>query len=382
MKRKDKVIKRKSVHHFAAVALACMLVGAIAILGGCTSEEEKQPNNSPAPSTSAESNQQTRSFTDSSGRTVELPTTIDKIAPSGHTAQQVLLTIAPEKMVGLSQELSEDQLKIFGEDFAGYPVFGAVLGASDDLNREAVAQAAPQVIIDTGEYKEGIEEDLDALQEQIGIPCVFIETKLSDYGSGYKELGELLGAEERGNEIGTYLQSAYDEVAAAMDTIPESERARIAYIVGDSGTNAIAKTSFQGQVVDMVADNVVVADQASGKGDGNEIGLEQMAVWNPEVVVFQSKNLYDSVGNDSAWSTIDGVSQDNYYLCPNSPWCWLNNPPTVNQMMGLQWLPRLLYPEAFDNSIEDVTKSYYSVLYQYDLSDKELQDLIKDSVPR
>lgn len=32
-------------------------------------------------------------------------------------------------MVGLAQELNDDQLKIFGEKFADYPVFGAVLGA-------------------------------------------------------------------------------------------------------------------------------------------------------------------------------------------------------------------------------------------------------------
>ena len=49
--------------------------------------------------------------------------------------------MAPDKMVGLAQELNVDQLKIFGEKFADYPVFGAVLGAKDDLNREAVAAA-------------------------------------------------------------------------------------------------------------------------------------------------------------------------------------------------------------------------------------------------
>ena len=117
---------------------------------------------------------------------MELPAQIDKICPSGFTAQQVLLTMAPDKMVGLAQELNDDQLKIFGEKFADYPVFGAVLGAKDDLNREAVAAAAPQVIIDTGEAKKGAKEDLDALQEQLGIPVIFIEAKLSDYGAAYE----------------------------------------------------------------------------------------------------------------------------------------------------------------------------------------------------
>lgn len=373
--------KRIAIWKRLGVILASLMLAVSACaLAACSSGGEGSAS-SPANSSATET-ATTRMFTDSCGREVELPATIDRIAPSGHTAQQVLLTIAPEKMVGLSQSLNDDQLKIFGKDFADYPVFGTVLGATDNLNREAIAEAAPQVIIDTGEYKKGIEEDLDALQEQVGIPCVFVETKLSDYGEGYKKLGELLGVESRGNEIGDYLQNAYDEVVAVMNTIPENERARMAYIVGDTGLNAIAKGSFQGQVVDLVADNVVVSDNPSGKGDGNEISLEQMAIWNPDVLVFQKADVYNSVGTDATWGTIAGIANDDYYLCPSDPWCWLNNPPTVNQMMGLQWLPRLLYPDKFDDSIADVTKSYYKTLYGYDLSDAELNDLIKDSIPR
>ena len=330
----------------------------------------------------AEAESGTITFTDDLGRTVELPAQIDEICPSGFTAQQVLLTMAPDKMVGLAQELNDDQLKIFGEKFADYPVFGAVLGAKDDLNREAVAAAAPQVIIDTGEAKKGAKEDLDALQEQLGIPVIFIEAKLSDYGAAYERLGELLSMEERGSELSTYCTDVYNKTVTTMENIPENERVRMAYLLGDNGLNAIAKTSFQAAVVDMVADNVVVVDDVSGKGNGNEISLEQIALWNPDLIVFQTGSIYDTVGDDPAWAGIAAIDSGNYYQVPNVPYCWLNNPPTVNQLMGLQWLPRLLYPDAFDDSIEDVTRAYYSTMYNYDLSDTELADLIKDAVPK
>ena len=324
----------------------------------------------------------TVTFTDDLGRTVELPATIDKICPSGFTAQQVLLTIAPDKMVGLAQEMTDGQLKIFGQKFADYPVFGAVLGATDNLNREAVAAAAPQVIIDTGEAKEGAEEDLNALQEQLGIPVVFIEAKLSDYGAAYARLGELLGMEERGGELSQYCTDAYQKVETTMAGIPENERVRMAYLLGENGLNAIAKTSFQGAVMDMVADNVVVVDDVSGKGNGNEVSLEQIALWNPDLIIFQTGSIYDTVGDNPAWAGIAAIDSGNYYQVPNDPWCWMNNPPTVNQLMGLQWLPRLLYPDKFDDSIADVTRGYYKTMYNYDLTDDELNDLIKDATPR
>lgn len=383
--------KRRIAALTGALALsACLAFG----LAGCAGNKGDGTGEAAAPASEQEANADaeaaaeaesgTITFTDDLGRTVELPAQIDKICPSGFTAQQVLLTMAPDKMVGLAQELNDDQLKILGEKFADYPVFGAVLGAKDDLNREAVAAAAPQVIIDTGEAKKGAKEDLDALQEQLGIPVIFIEAKLSDYGAAYERLGELLGMEERGSELSTYCTDVYNKTVTTMENIPENERVRMAYLLGDNGLNAIAKTSFQAAVVDMVADNVVVVDDVSGKGNGNgnEISLEQIALWNPDLIVFQTGSIYDTVGDDPAWAGIAAIDSGNYYQVPNVPYCWLNNPPTVNQLMGLQWLPRLLYPDAFDDSIEDVTRAYYSTMYNYDLSDTELADLIKDAVPK
>lgn len=360
----------------AVMCTAALSFGAIGMVGcssggsdeGADSQEQVQS--------------ETRIFTDSLGREVEVPANITKICPSGFTAQQVLLTMAPDKMVGLAQELTDEQLAIFGDEFAEAPVFGAVLGAKDNFNRESVAAAAPEVIIDTGEVKKDTQESLDALQEQLGIPVVFIESYLEDYGTAYEMLGDLLGMEERGAELSAYCDAAYKEVSDIMATIPESERVSMAYLLGNNGLNAIAKTSVQGQIIDMVANNVVVVEDVVGKGTGNEISLEQIALWNPELIIMERGTVYDSVGDDPAWAGIAAIANDNYYEVPNNPWCWMNNPPTVNMVMGMQWLPRLLYPDAFDDSIEDVTKAYYSTMYNYDLTDAQLDELLANALPK
>ena len=167
-----------------------------------------------------------------------------------------------------------------------------------------------------------------------------------------------------------------------MAAVPEDERVNMAYLLGGNGLNAIAKTSFQGAVIDMVANNVVVVDDVSGKGNGNEISLEQIALWNPELIIFQAGSIYDTVGADPAWAGIAAIADGNYYQVPNEPYCWMNNPPTVNQLMGMQWLPRLLYPDRFDDTIEDVTRAYYHTMYQYDLTEAELSELLADALPR
>lgn len=377
-----KALPKKSAARVASVLAALTLcLGMAFAVTGCSSgggsDEGSQQSSEQTAATS-----ETREFTDSAGRTVEVPAVIDRIAPSGHTANQVLLTMAPEKMVGLSQELSEDQQKYLGVDTSDLPVFGAIFGAKGDLNKEAIAAADPQVIIDTGVLDDDVASGLDQLQEELGIPCVFIETNMDDYGTSYEKLGELLGMEERGNELSEYCQNAYDEVVDVMSTISDDERANVLYLLGEDGTNVIAKGTQQAEVVDLVADNLAVMDNPSNTGMGSETSLEQIALWNPGIIVFASGSIYDTVADDPAWDGIAAIDNGNYYEAPGTPYNWLNSPPTVNQVMGMQWLPRLLYPDKFDDSIADVTKSYYSTFYGYNLSDEELDELIANALPK
>lgn len=324
---------------------------------------------------------ETRIFTDSVGREVEVPANITAITPSGFTAQMVLLTFAPDKMVSLASEIPEDQMKFFDIDAANMPITGAMFGKADTFNIEEVAASGTQIIIDTGEAKEGIADDLDAMQEKIGIPCVFIETTLDNYGTAYEMLGDLLGDAARGQELSEYCQNAYQTTVDAMATIPQEDWVKIAYLMGEDGLNAIAKDSYQGGVIDLCADNVYVDENASGSGQGMEISMEQLAVWDPACIVFASGSIFDTVADDPTWDDIAAIADNNYYEVPDLPWNWLNNPPTVNQVMGMQWLPRLLYPDAFEDSIQDVATSYYKTFYNYDLSDEEFQEIAGNALP-
>ena len=60
---------------------------------------------------------------------------------------------------------------------------------------------------------------------------------------------------------------------------------------------------------------------------------------------------------------------------PGTPWCWLNNPPTVNQVLGMQWLPRLLYPDQYDDDMYDTVAGYFKTFYGYDLSQAEFDEI-------
>ena len=53
-------------------------------------------------------------------------------------------------------------------------MLGQLYGNSD-LNLEELAAADPQIVVDVGEAKGSIAEDMDGLQRQAGIPAVHVD---------------------------------------------------------------------------------------------------------------------------------------------------------------------------------------------------------------
>ena len=357
--------------------IACLL--ALFAVVGCSSGSHSAASNNASGSAASSAE---RSFTDSAGRTVQLPATISRVAVSGPVAQQVMLTFAPDMLIGLAVSIGSDDAKYLGSDYASLPTYGQIYGGKGDFNKEAVSAGNPQVIIDIGEAKDTIKEDMDALQEQLNIPCVHIEAPINGYDTAYTMLGELLGREERGKELADYCAKAYKQISDITSKIPENEKTTILYIVGDSGTNVIAKTSFQAQVVDMVANNVAVVDKASGSGTGNEVSFEQISVWNPSMIVFGPDSVYDKAATEPTWSTLAAISTGNYYEVPSIPYNWLSSPPSVNQILGMQWLARLCYPDKFSDSIQNVATEYYKLFYNYTLADEDFKAIAGNAVQK
>ncbi len=387
------------------------------------------------------------------------------------------MTVAGDKLVGLAGGPSANQEKYFGDKYSGMDEFGTIVGGKGDFNKEAVAAADAQIVIDVGQPKDGLAEDLDTLQQQLGIPCIHVSTTLDTFGDAYRTLGDLLGVQDKAEELATYCDNVYkemsefaasipenervtvagdayrtlgdllgvqdkaEELATYCDnvykemsefaaSIPENERVTVAYLQGDTGLQAMPRGSYHSVITDMVANNVVVLEdgaQVSGNGsdvtvaylqgdtglqamprgsyhsvitdmvannvvvledgaqvsgNGSETSLEQIALWDPELIIFGPNSIYDTVADDPAWQSLTAVRTGNYYQIPNTPYDWMNRPPSVNQLLGLQWLPRICYPEKFDDDMYEVVSGYYKLFYDYDMSQADFDELMTKAMPQ
>ena len=319
----------------------------------------------------------TRVFTDSCGREVTVPADIQKIAVSGPLAQIVVFAIAPDKMVGVANAWDESAKTYFDAKYLELPLLGQLYGGKGELNLETLLSAAPDVVIDVGEPKDSMAEDLDALQEQTGIPFVHIDAYLASMDDTYAMLGDLLAMPNEAQGLADYCRYAYDKVKAIADSV---EKVDLLYITGEEGLNVIARGSYHAEVIDMLCNNLAVVDEPSSKGTGNEVDMEQILNWNPAAVIFAPSSIYSTVADNENWQTIPAIRDGRYYEVPMGPYNWMGFPPSVQRILGMQWMAKVLYPDAADYDMYETTQTYFQLFYHCDLTAEQYAALTAHSL--
>ena len=244
--------------------------------------------------------------------------------------------------------------------------------------------AAPQVgilrrmvVIDVGEPKDSMAEDLDALQEQTGIPFVHIDAYLASMDDTYAMLGDLLAMPNEAQGLADYCRYAYDKVKAIADSVGKVD---LLYVTGEEGLNVIARGSYHAEVIDMLCSNLAVVDEPSSKGTGNEVDMEQVLNWNPAAVIFAPGSIYSTVADNENWQTIPAIRDGRYYEVPMGPYNWMGFPPSVQRILGMQWMAKVLYPDAAEYDMYETTQTYFQLFYHCDLTAEQYAALTAHSL--
>ena len=354
------------------VSMLLVLCLVLAMATGCSSGQASDPADAAAIS-------ETRVFVDSAKREVEVPTEVTRIVPAGTLAQIALFALAPEMFVGLSTKWSPDDEQYIAKDYYNLPVLGQFYGKGE-LNLEEVAKSDPQMIIDIGEPKKTVVEDMDSIQEQIGVPTIHIEAKLETMADAYRMLGDLLGKEKEAEVLATYCEEVNTKTEELMAKVADDKKVKLVYALGENGLNVLAKGSFHGEVIDRMSDNVAVLGDIASSGMGNPIDMEQLALWDPDTIIFGPDSIYQDVASDPAWQELKAIKNKAYFEVPSGPYNWMGSPPSVNRLMGMIWLGQLLYPAEANYDVFEEATHFYELFYHHDLTKDQYDTLVGNSL--
>lgn len=368
--------------------LALMGVLIVSLLGGCTSEPKDTKVQVSQQKTQEDkiSKEGYTQIVDGAGRTVEIPIPekLERIYPISPVGLIVVYTLAPKKLAGVPLNLSEHEKKYLSKDIAELKNLGSLAGGGK-LNYEAIIDADVQVLIScTVEAVEPKDvEYADQLQQQLGIPVVVVNGAMEEVSDTYELLGKITGEEEKAKVLGAYCNNVLKDVKEKVSKIKPEDRIKIYYAEGKEGLETEPAESSHADVLNY-ANALNVADIEVGSNIGRApVSLEQVIGWNPELIISWGDDrggAYSKILGDPAWKSIQAVSDKEVYAMPNSPFSWMDRPPSINRFLGVQWVAHLLYPDIYDIDIIKVSREFYDLFYHIQLSDEEMKELLEPSI--
>lgn len=316
---------------------------------------------------------ETTLFTDDLGRSVEIPAEISRIVPSGPMTQIMLLALAPDLFVGLGDQFPASAEGIIDDTLFSLPYFGRLYGSAE-LSVESLALAEPQLIIDIGEPKNDSAENLDALEMQTSIPAVFLGATLETMPDTYRRLGELLGRQQRAEELAAFLENTYARTVSIIEQVGENKVDSL-YVLGEEGLNVLAKGSYHAELIDMLTNNLAVVGNPLSKGTGNEVSMEQLMLWDPEFILFAPQSIYKTAAADPSWSLMTAIANGRFVEVPEGPYNFMGMPPSVQRYLGMIWLTAVLYPAYCDYDVKAEILEFYRLFYGCNLTDAQYDAL-------
>lgn len=314
-----------------------------------------------------------QSVVDGAGRTIAISGTVARVFPAGPPAAILLYTLAPDLLLGWPRANRPEECALLRPDICARPEVGRLTGRGNTANLEAVLSLKPDLIIDSGSVDGTYVSLADRVQQQTGIPYALLDGRFEKIPETYRILGALTGQRDAANRLADYAQTTMATITQRVATVPADRRPRFYYARGPKGLETGLGGSINVETIEFLGARNVAAEARGGLAN---VSIEQVLLWDPEIIVTIDKTFAETVRQNAAWSTVTAVRNGRVHLSPKLPFGWVDFPPTVNRLIGLWWLAKLLYPAQFPEDLKPLTRSFYRDFYHIDVSDQQIDSIL------
>jgi iron complex transport system substrate-binding protein len=310
--------------------------------------------------------------TDSAGRSVEVPAKVDRVFIAGPPAAIFLYTLAPELLLGWTRAIRPEEREFLLPEIAARPELGRLTGRGNTANLEVVLALKPGLILDVGSVNNTYISLADRVQQQTGIPYALLDGSFGGTAAAYRTLGELIGQREHAETFARYAEDTIKTVADRIATIPQADRPRVYYARGPRGLETGLGGSINVETIETLAQNVA----GGTRGGLATVSIEQVLLWDPDVIITIDQDFATNVRNDPAWAPVKAVRDGRVHLSPKMPFGWVDFPPCVNRLIGLKWLAKILYAERFPEDMRALTREFYARFYHVTPDDAQIERVL------
>ena len=288
--------------------------------------------------------------------------------------------LAEETLIGVNMPLKNTantaESHFLKPGFLQLPVLGGWHGDRQP-NLEQIMLHHPDLLLvwDTPLLNERVAADL----KKLSVPYLAINIDTIDkYPAAFRRVGDALGKHERGEELARYCEKELQQLKQVLDAAPVEKRIRVYYAEDKQGLRTDCDRSFHSEPIAAAGGrNVQQCAQSSVMGMV-AIDFEQLLTYNPEVIVAQEEEFVRLTIIEDKWRRLAAVRNGRVLLVPKTPFNWLDRPPSFMRILGVHWLASQFYPEVYPFNIQEKIRSFFSVFFNTDVTEGEIDTYFPD----
>ena len=251
------------------------------------------------------------------------------------------------------------------------PNFGSKMVLPRKASTEAILALEPDMVVMKNFMRQWMGEPL----ERMGVGTLYLDLETPEaWMDDLDKLGDLFGNKKRANELKAFITSEVASVEEPLTELAEEDKPRALLLYwsikdGVRALNIPPISWIQTRMIEMAGGVPVWKDADLGRG-WTLTGIEQIALWDPDVVFVVAYHVsaleaVEAIKNDDTWQQLRAVVNNRIHAFPADYYSW--DQPDIRWLLGLKWLATILQPEYFkDLDMMEETRAFYEEVYGMD----------------
>ena len=316
-------------------------------------------------------------FTDHENRTVTLEKPAERIAaiPIPMASTIISMDGGPSRLVGMNPTAKQAILdgilgKIFPE---AKDIPSDITAPSFVPNVEELAATHPDLVIQWADRGPDLVDPIT----NAGLTAMLISYGTEQKAKEYQQMvATAMGKPERAEAINGWRDEVAGDMAGKAKVIADGDKPKVLYLqrAMDKLLASGAKGNYNTFYIELAGGVSASADLV---GNGVTISAEQIAEWNPDVILlnnFESDLTIARIYDDPILSLTNAAQNHKVYRMPLGGYRW--DPPNQESPLTWMWLANLLHPDVFQYDLRGEMSKAYKMLYNYELSDADIDGIL------
>jgi iron complex transport system substrate-binding protein len=316
---------------------------------------------------------QTALVEDCIGRRVSVPARVERIACLyAFTAHVVVMLDRGKNIVAVSKGCKRDVLlnRLCPEIGNAFVPKG-----QGGINIEELLLATPDIVFVPGDIGRNTSE-LQKM-ELFQLPVLAVDYQdIAGQQRAIAVIGEAIGTRDRAAAYNRYYNRVIDRVRTGVAKILPDQHVRV-YHATVEPTRTYGEQSLAAEwmrlceLVNVAANQPLSIHQAE-----QHASLEQILLWNPEVIFINEPGVAETLAQDPQWSSIRAVQEHKIYQMPIGISRW-GHPGSLETPLAMLWAVKTVYPDFFtDIDLKNEVKTFYREFFRLELTDALYEQML------